>query len=135
MNLIQCGIFFKRNGMNHPYLQYETRFLFNITRVAGIYPDNQEFVDTFLKRFHSYLNDLDICAIWNQTPEFEMNVMKTGNPNFKQIELIDIEPFNFDIHWSYCLRGKKVLVISSLTLTAFCHLQEVSYNFIKISIY
>jgi hypothetical protein len=108
-------MFLKENDMNHPYIPYETRFLFNITRQAGIYPDNQEFVDTFLKRFHSYLKDLDICAIWNQTPEFEMNVMKTCNPNFKQIELIDIEPFNFDIHWSYCLRGKKVLVISSLS--------------------
>ena len=84
---------------HHPFLQYEPSFLFNITRQAGIFPDNHEFVDIFLKRFQSYLKDLDICAIWNQNREFEMNIMKTCNPNFKQIELIDIEPFYFDIPW------------------------------------
>lgn len=108
-------MFLKKNNIQHPILQYTNNFLYNTTRVAGIYPDNQEFVDTYFERFMSYLKDLDLCAIWNDNRDFEMNLMKACNPYFKQIEMRDIEPFYSDIHWSYFLKGKKVLVISSLS--------------------
>jgi hypothetical protein len=108
-------MFLKKNNICHPILQYTDNFLFNITRQAGVYPDNQENVDNYLERFKNYLKDLDICAIWNNNKEFELTLMNACNPNFKQIDLCDIEPFYFDIHWSYFLKGKNVLVISSFS--------------------
>ena len=108
-------MFLKQHNINHPIFQYCDSFLYNITRTAGVYPDTQENINNYLERFKKYLKDLDICAIWNNNREFEMTLMKSCNPNFKQIELCDIEPFYFDIHWSYFLKGKTVLVISSFS--------------------
>ncbi len=108
-------MFLKKNNISHPILQYSNSFIFNISRLSGIYPDTEENINNYLERFTEYLKELDICAIWNQNREFEITLMKSCNPNFKQIELIDIEPFYFDIHWSYFLKKKNVLVISSLS--------------------
>ena len=108
-------MFLKKNNIQHPILQYTNSFIYNTSRVAGVYPDSQEFIDTYFERFKNYLKDLDLCAIWNDNRDFEMNLMKACNPQFKQIDMRDIEPFYSDIHWSYFLKGKKVLVISSLS--------------------
>jgi len=108
-------MFLKKNNISHPILQYSNHFVFNLTRQAGIYPDNETNINTYLERFTNYLKDLDICAIWNQNREFEITLMKSCNPKFIEIDLVDIEPFYFDIQWSYFLKKKNVLVISSFT--------------------
>ena len=87
-------------------------FTFNITRQAGAYPDNYNYLISFMKECYlPYLKDVDIFAKWNHNEEFEKKFITT--PFNKNIKLRSFEPFYFENNrWTDLLLNKKVLVIS-----------------------
>lgn len=92
--------------------QHREPFTFNITRQAGAYPDNYEYLIFFMREYYiSFLKDIDIFAKMEQNKDYEEKFIKT--PFNKNIKLRSLEPFYFKTNrWTDLLKDKKVLVIS-----------------------
>jgi hypothetical protein len=87
-------------------------YTFNITRQAGAYPDDYEYLVSFMKEHYlPYLKEVDVFAKWNHNEQFEAKFITT--PFNKNIKLRSFEPFYFETkRWTEHLKDKKVLVVS-----------------------
>lgn len=80
-----------------------------IWKLAGIFPVEDQYLQTFAKEYIKAIKSVDVMGVWNNGGENEM--VRRYCPNASLIPLASIEPYFFEQPWSKILEGKKVLVI------------------------
>lgn len=91
--------------------KYSNKVRTRICKNAGVFPNNDEFLNRFCEYYMSCLLKADILSVWCVGAERKL-VDRLDN-SCKLIRLESLEPYYFDLPWSKALENKKVLIVSS----------------------
>jgi len=83
---------------------------------AGMFSNNLEGFETFVKYIKNSISQMDACGYWNL--DYTNIIYRTFyNKKLKYFDFAALEPISFSHPWTYALKGKKILVVSSFAKT------------------
>jgi len=91
-----------------------------LTVNAGVFPDEDSTISSFIDTYLDSMSTLDILATWIN---YDKECVATKNSEFYPVPLRSLEPYYFDDPWSAALEDKRVTVV-----TPFVESIEKQYN-------
>lgn len=80
---------------------------------AGIFPNNDQMLNTMAKEYLLSCKNIDLLGIWFNP--YEDEIVNNHCINTKITKLRNLEPYFYDNPWSLYLKDKKILVIHPFT--------------------
>ncbi|MDO5614603.1 MAG: hypothetical protein Q4G16_00305 [Cruoricaptor ignavus] len=94
-------------GEMNLYWKHDPKFLNNLCTLSGFFPNDEQLLEQFVTQMLEDSKNLDVLGIWNEMEEFIPNIPE----NTHLCKIRELEPWFYDLPWSYELKDRKVLVI------------------------